>query len=236
MDFLQVRLQAPSRSPAALIDFYGARLGLEQLEQTDRLVAFRIGETRLEFLASAGKPFYHLALLAPGDRFDGLLDWVGKRVALLPDRVSGELVFDFTSWDAHACYFHDPVGNIVEVIAHRGVGEAGARGSFAPTELLGVSELGLVGDTKIMARLLRSEIGLDLWDGTVEIEGGLAFVGEPAKTLILCPVGRPWLPTGRPAEPHRVEAVISGSPECEALVGAARHRIRRGTTHRSAPA
>jgi len=227
MDFLHVRLRAPARSLPALADFYGARLGIERVEQADGLVAVRVGETRLEFLPSAAEPFYHVALLAPGNRFGELLDWARERTELLPDMDSGEVVFDFTNWGAQACYFHDPAGNIVEVIAHRGIGETSAGGSFAAEELLGFSELGLVGDTAAMAILLRGQIGLELWDGTVEVEGRLAFVGEPAKTLILCPAGRPWLPTGRPAEAYPVEVVLSGSPEGEALTGDSRYRIRR---------
>jgi len=36
-------------------------------------------------------------------------------------------------WDAQACYFHDPAGNIVEFIAHRGLAEvADVTRSFSP--------------------------------------------------------------------------------------------------------
>jgi catechol 2,3-dioxygenase-like lactoylglutathione lyase family enzyme len=227
MDFLHVRLHAPAHSLPALADFYGVRLGMERLEQADDLVAVRVGETRLEFVPSAASPFYHFALLAPGNRFGELLDWAEERVELLPDMDSDEVVFDFSDWGAQAFYFDDPAGNIVEAIVHRGLGETSAKGSFAAEELLGFSELGLVGDTAAMAELLVFHLGLELWDGTVEHEGRLAFVGEPAKTLILCPEGRRWLPTGRPAEPHPVEVVLSGPPEGQALIRDSLYRIRR---------
>ena len=55
--------------------------------------------------------------------------------------------------------------------------------------------------------------GSEVWDGTVEGEGRLAFVGAKARTLILCRAGRPWLPTGRPAEAHPVEVTLVGSSE-----------------------
>jgi len=108
-------------------------------------------------------------------------------------------VFDFHAWDARAFYFHDPAGNIVELIAHQGL--------EGP---LGLSELGLVGNTRAMAEELR-EVGLGLWDGTVDDEGSLAFVGERGRTLILAPPGRGWMPTGRPSERHPVEAELSGA-------------------------
>ena len=195
-----MRLHAPGQSLGALAEFYANLLGLPDLT---------VGETTLEFAAGEDEPFHHFALLAPGDRFPEVLAWARERVELLPDSDSGEVVFDFSNWDAQACYFHDPAGNIVELIAHRGIGEAETEGPFEGRELLGVSELGLVGDTAGMARLLRHELGLELWDGSLE-EGSLAFLGERARTLILGPPGRGWLPTGRPAELHPVEAELSG--------------------------
>ncbi len=164
----------------------------------------------LELAPSAGSPFYHFAFLVPGDRFEAALAWARDRVELLPDPETGEAVFDFTNWDAKAVYFHDPAGSIVELIAHRGIGEAGATGAFAPSELLGLSEIGLVCDPPSLAEALERELGLEVWDGSVEGEGRLAFVGAKARTLILCRAGRPWLPTGRPAEAHPVEVTLSG--------------------------
>lgn len=186
----------------------------------------------LELLPAAGWPFYHFALLAPADRLEALLDWARERVDLLPNRKTSETVFDFTNWDAKAFYFHDPAGNIVELIAHRGIGETNATGAFTPRELLGISEVGLVGDPPALAATLGRDLGLELWDGTVAEEGRLAFVGEKARTLILCRAGRPWLPTGRPAEAHPVEVVLSGRPEGEVPLDAGGW-VRRSATQES---
>jgi catechol 2,3-dioxygenase-like lactoylglutathione lyase family enzyme len=233
MDFLHVRLGAPAASLSALADFYGTRLGIERVERSDERLSIGIGPTRLEFAPNPGQPFYHFALLAPGNRFAELLEWAGERTELLPERDSGEVVFDFSNWRACACYFHDPTGNIVEVIAHRGIGETTATGPFAAGELLGFSELGLVGEPAPMAELLAHRLGLELWDGTVEGPRQLGFVGERSRTLILCPERRPWLPTGRPAEPYPVEAVLSGSPEGEVLLEDSRYRVVRGGRSRN---
>jgi len=217
MHFRYVRLHAPAHALDALDAFYGERLGLPGL---------RIGETQLELTPGEGEPFYHFALLVPGNRFEAALDWIGKRAELLPGD-SGETVFDFENWDAHGCYFHDPAGNIVELVAHRGIDESDATGPFAGTELLGVSELGLVGDRAAMAGVLRVVLRMPLWQGTVEEEDRLAFVGEPGRTLILAPPGRGWLPTGRPAQQHPVEAVLSGPPSREVVLGDGLYRISR---------
>lgn len=225
MRFLHVRLGAPARCRQALADFYGRELGLDtSLARADRL-SFSIGETAIEFVALSGGPFYHFALLVPGNRFDEALAWARARTELLPNPASGEIVFDFGDWHAHACYFHDPAGNIVELIAHRGIGEANARGRFHPGELVGLSELGLVGDPRSMAERLAGGLGLVLWDGTLEEPGRLAFVGERARTLILSPPGRGWLPTARAAEAHAVEARVAAPREGKVKLETARSWI-----------
>ena len=225
MHFVHLGLRAPEQHIGALVGFYES-LGLPSTSAAGR-PSLLVGETTLELVAGAGAPFYHFALLVPGNRFEAALHWARRRTSLLPDSRSGDVVFDFDFWDANACYFHDPAGNIVELIAHRGIEVTQAEGDFRGTELVGVSELGLVGDLPAMASALARQVGLELWDGTVEQPGGLAFVGERARTLILAPPGRGWLPTGRPAELHDVDVLFSGSPEGDVLLQASRYRIRR---------
>ena len=184
-------------APLDLRGFYGRELGLPIDAE-----AIVVGETRLRFEVEDGSAaFYHFALLVPGDRFDAALAWAGQRVELLGD------VFQFENWDAEAAYFHDPAGSIVELIAHHGLEERGEDGPFAADELVGFSELGIVGDRAPLLRRLEAE-GLELWSGTVDEPDRLAFVGEKGRTLILAPPGRGWLPTDRPAEPHPVEYVL----------------------------
>jgi hypothetical protein len=193
MRFVEVTLAGP----AGLADFYGGTLGLPVAGHV-----VQIGETRLRFEPAGGEPFYHFALLVPGDRFDAALAWTQERVEILGD------VFEFDNWDALAVYFHDPAGSIVELIAHHGLEENGREGPFAAEELVGFSELGLVGDRSALLSDLE-ERGLELWSGSIEEPDYLAFVGEKGRTLILAEPGRGWLPTGRPAEPHPVEYVLA---------------------------
>ncbi len=226
MRFVQVRLGAAAGRFQALADFYSRQLGIDLVVANADRFSAAIGETAIEFVAGAGEPFYHFAVLVPGNRFAEALEWASARTELLPDPGSGEVRFDFDNWGAYGCYFQDPAGNIVELIAHHGIDESNAQGEFRPTELVGLSELGLVGDPPAMAGVLAEQLGLALWDGTVDEPGRLAFVGERARTLILSPPGRTWLPTRRAAEPHLVEAVLAGRPEGEVALEGARYRIR----------
>jgi hypothetical protein len=182
MRFLEVTLAAPA--------------GL--LSELDRFYDGMTGETTLRFRAGEGDPFYHFALLVPGDRFDAVHVWAQEQSELLGG------VFDFENWDARAVYFLDPAGNIVELIAHHGLEENGRAGGFGAEEIVGFSELGLVGNR---AERLRT-LDLPLWSGTIDDPDRLAFVGEKGRTLILAEKGRGWLPTGRPRRdpPGRIRA------------------------------
>jgi catechol 2,3-dioxygenase-like lactoylglutathione lyase family enzyme len=182
--------------PAGLAAFYADVLGLPVDDD-----AIGIGETLLRFEPESDGAFYHFAFLVPGDRFDAALAWARARVELLGG------VFESDDWDSRAVYFHDPAGNIVELIAHHGLAENGRGDRFAANELVGFSELGVVGDRRALLGRLEA-LGLRMFRGTVDEPDRLAFVGERGRTFILAPPGRGWLPTGRPAEAHPVEASI----------------------------
>jgi catechol 2,3-dioxygenase-like lactoylglutathione lyase family enzyme len=225
-----VRLDAPRELFSALADFYCDGLGLEALDRSPSLLAARVGATRLDFRAAppAALPFYHFAILVPGNRFTAARDWIEERADLLPDPETGETTFDFDNWNALACYCHDPVGNIVELIAVRGLGATGSPDEpFDSRDLLAVAEIGLVGpDTAAMAETLAREAGIHIWDGTVDEPGRLAFAGELGSTVILCPIGRGWLPTGRPAEVHPLEIVFTGDRDADVQVPQLPYRVR----------
>lgn len=124
---------------------------------------------------------------------------------LFTDR-DGTPVFVGDAWDSCAVYY-DPAGNIGELIAHHGLEENGRTGDFTADELVGLSELGLVGDRRSLLRRLET-LDLHMFRGTVDEADRLAFVGVRGRTFILAPPARGWAPTDRPAEPHPVETLI----------------------------
>lgn len=212
-ELLRVRLAAPSGALGTLREFYGRTLGLPVADAPDGL-GVSVGGTTLTFREAGGaeRPFYHVALLVAGARFAAGERWLRARVDLLPRGGTGESTFAFPFWDAQACYWLDPAGSILELIGHADVPPSvPASAPFTPDELLGVSEVGLVVDAPAAAaRALEERLGLPLWSGDL-VTGNLGFVGGKAHTLIVCPPGRGWLPTGRPAEPHPVEVTLTGA-------------------------
>jgi hypothetical protein len=225
---LSVSLLAASADRERLRRFYGDELGLPPSTGGGGAAVFRVGTTTIEFSPTpTGRPFYHFAFRVPRNRFDAARAWLAGRTELLPDSETGDVTFEFASWNASACYAHDPCGNIVELIAHRELPEESAAGGrFDASELVGVCEIGVVGpDTRAMAAAL-APLGIELWDGTLDAPGRLAFMGGRDGVLILSPAGRGWMPTGRPAEPHRVDAVVAGRASAEATFPGTEHRVR----------
>jgi catechol 2,3-dioxygenase-like lactoylglutathione lyase family enzyme len=228
MLFLKVRLNAAKGRAQALQRFYGEELGFAGVRRGEGTrPVFEVGTTVIEFMpVGRGRPFYHFALRVPRNRFTAAREWLAERTDLLRDEESGETTFRFDNWNADACYALDPCGNIVELIAHHDLPEEGPAGTaFSPDEVLGVCELGLVGsDTGKMASALGT-LGIPLWDGTVNEPGRLAFMGDREGVLILSPEGRGWMPTGRAAERHPVEAVVSGERDAAITLPGTAHRI-----------
>ena len=207
MRFVEVHLPVAADRWDPLAAFYGALLAATP-SAVGRVTA-GVGETRLAFSPADGEPFFHVALLVPGDRFTAAAGWLDAHVAALVDPDDGRRHFDFAGWDARAVYFHDPAGNIMELIAHRGLADNGRHGPFSADELAGVSEVGIVCDPVTLAPAIAT-LGHAVWDGDVTRPGGLAFAGEKGRTLILARPGRGWMPTGRPAEEAPMWLTVTG--------------------------
>lgn len=214
MRIVRIGLDAAPGVLPALADFYGQRLALDVARRGGSLLV-GAGATEIVFDAApdGAEPFYHFALRVPRDRFDAARSWAEQRAGLLADHDTGRTTFRFDSWNADACYFEDPAGNIVELIAHHELPEeSDAAGPFDGRELIGVCEVGVVvSDIAAAARPL-IDAGVELWDGTLDRPDGLAFMGGRDGVLILSREGRPWMPTTRSARRHRVE-VATGAPE-----------------------
>jgi catechol 2,3-dioxygenase-like lactoylglutathione lyase family enzyme len=210
--------------------FYCDELGISGKSRAEEL-RLDIGPAHLTFVAAnRSEPFYHFALLVPGNRFEAARDWLAAVSPLLAHPETGATTFDFDFWDARACYTHDPAANIVELIAHRGLEDSTEAGEFRATELRGISEVGLVADDLLTAVERLRARGLELWYGEVDRSEGLGFVGRKAHTLILAPTDRPWLPTGRRAETHPVDVALArtGHPDLVA-------RLRGGSVEVAEP-
>ncbi len=185
MIFEEIKLK--TADPESLKHFYANTLGVHLASEGDGLFSLQIGTTLLTFERdTGGHPYYHYAFNIPENRFKEAKAWLMERVPL--NREDGEDEADFVSWNAHAVYFEDPAGNIVELIARHNLNNASSE-PFSPKDLLCVSEIGIVReDVPSYVKELKEQ-GFSLWR-----EGSESFapVGDEHGLLIVVEKNRRW--------------------------------------------
>jgi len=221
MHIIELRLQA--RDLKAQRQFYRDVLTLPVQGGTDGPLIVGAGRTRLIFeAAEAGTaPVYHFAFNIPENRFVEARRWIAARTPLL--RRGKEDEFHFIPWNAHACYFTDAAGNILEFIARHNLPNASSE-PFDGRGILEVSEIGLPGTTVgEMVAMLEAGPGLALWSGDRE---SFAAVGDACGLCIIVPTGHRWLPDKRiPAAPHPVALTIAGDRDAAYAIPGYPYRI-----------
>lgn len=190
----------------ALRRFYAERLGLPLLADGPAGFAVRAGATRLAFAPAApGRaPLHHLAFNVPPDRLADGVAWLRQTVGVLePD---GDPVVAFPHWNAHAAYFVDPAGNVLELIARHDLHVVDER-PFGPWSLLGISEIGLPAARVDEAVDALQGLGIPPYSGN---RRSFAALGDVQGLAIVVSVGRPWAPTrDARAAVHPVELVLA---------------------------
>ncbi len=187
MQLIDVRLPTPR--PDELRAFYVETLGLHHLP-----LVFERGES-----ATA-----HFAFNIPENQLAQGKAWLAERVDLVTREGRDE--FHSESWNSDCVYFHDPDGNVGELIARHNLINA-SDGPFGPDSLLELSEVGLpVRDVRRAVDFLESELGLALYES--DGEPPFAAVGDEHGLFIVVSEERPWSLGGLPRiAPLRVTLV-----------------------------
>lgn len=174
-------------------------------------LAIQAGTTTIEFLpVAAERPIYHFAFNIPENLLAAARRWLHSRVALTPAS-DGEIEHAFPRWNAHALYFDDPAGNILEFIARHDLTNARSDDVFSARDILYASEIGIVVDDVPAAV---GEMGATL--GLVPFRGlrseDFTAVGSDDQLLILVRRGRPWhAGDGRIADVFPTQVELSGA-------------------------
>ncbi len=197
--------------------FYADMLELPIIGEDESCVTIQAGATRLRFARSAAQnnPFYHFAFSIPENKLDKAIEWTRGRAKILTWHKTGRQIVHFKRWNAHAVYFFDPAGNIVEFIAHHTLDNA-ADGSFSPTDILHVNEIGLVAESvpKLVDEL-EAKVEVKPYQGW---SPGFAAVGDPRGMFICAKRGRIWLPTkDRGARPFGVRVKLESRLRSDAI-------------------
>jgi catechol-2,3-dioxygenase len=185
-------LELPATDLQAQRDFYAHELELPAALSTARLEV-QAGETTLVF-TQADSGFdgaYHFAFNIPENRFRAAKEWIGQRLPVLRN-AEGRDEYDFDNWRAHAFYFKDAAGNILEFIARHDLPNA-VDGPFDGRQILCVSEIGLPSEDVIaFADDLCTQLELSVFRGAPD--AAFTAIGDNHGLFILPIKNRIWMP------------------------------------------
>ncbi len=208
--------------------FYGETLAIPLADEREDGFSLRIGASVLEFRRGDAPP-YHFAINIPSNLFDVARVWLAARVPLLRVPDGGDTMH-WRAWNAHACYFRDPDGNIGELIARHNLAGDGAPvdgSAFDPAiHLRGISEIGLaLADVSASCRLIEEGLGLPVWDAG----DGVRFraLGGERGLLICVKREHAWFPTSDVrAEPAPLSVTFAGVDERELCLPGTEYGLR----------
>jgi catechol-2,3-dioxygenase len=217
------RLRLSSHAVPKMASFYRDTLGLPVAPIEGDRISVTCGETVIEFAPAPDgtQPFYHFAFNIPHNKLDKAIEWMKPRHPLFV-RDDGDVVFHFERWDAHAVYFIDPSGNIVEFIARHTL-KNDAPGSFDVGDILCASEIGVVTpDVDATADQLRRDLGLNNYKLASE---AFCPVGDEHGLFIVFKVGRIWLASKHGTKVFPAHAHVRGELKAPIQIEQARFEV-----------
>jgi catechol-2,3-dioxygenase len=174
--------------------FYEHVLELPLLNAAKDSFTVQVGETRLAFERNKQTDLlYHFAFTIPSDALPQARPWLAARDLTLLKSPAGEDEFAFGNWNADSIYFHDPAGNILELIAHHELPDQ-LVGAFSSRHLLRVGEIGMVVDD-VLAQVTRLQQELGITSQRDELSETFSPVGDAHGRFIVVKTARAWWPT-----------------------------------------
>ena len=190
--------------------FYSEVLELNTLDQSEKSVSFRIGNSTLRFEEKIDATPYHFAINIPANKEQEALNWLKSKLQILKD--GPDEIIDFTAWNAKAIYFYDKDKNIVELIARKNL-KNGTNENFGPEQFLEISEIGIpTKDIESVYNSLSESLVLEIYDGGF---GNFCAIGDENGLFICVNMDRKdWYPTNDKAFPSDFEIKLlqKGNP------------------------
>ncbi|MBF4624560.1 hypothetical protein [Clavibacter sp. VKM Ac-2872] len=208
----------PARDTAEVADAYRA-LGFP-VRTTEDAAEVEVGTTRLRFDRDPGyRGAHHLAFTIPTGSFAAARAWIGERAEVIAPDGRDEFAGPGT-WDSRSVYLRGPDAQVLELIERRALAPGpGAREPFRASDVVSVSEVGVVVDDVPAAVGLLAEAGLHPYGGFAT--DGFAAVGDVEGLVILVARGRAWVPEGTQVAAD-VPVVVDAGLGREIALGAGR--------------
>lgn len=186
--------------------YFRDKLELPVIQESETEFTVQIGATAVTFKTAEGKeqPYYHLAFNIPENQFAEAKAWAKERLVLNQHEGKDETFFDY--WNAHAFYFEDPSGNLLECIARHDMSNASTE-PFTSASLLEVSEIGMPTDQVLAVVQQLDDLGVPNYQ---EVKEAFTPVGDEHGLGIVVKQGRQWFFSEMEAKSYPFEMVVDG--------------------------
>lgn len=191
-------VQLQTKNLSALYNFYKEVLELNCVYSDKKNIIVTAGKSVLIFEETDAdvNPFYHFAFNIPSNKFKEAFEWMQRKVDLLWLEDYKSYVADFVNWHAKSFYFHDPAGNILELIARFDLNDT-VDEKFSSKHIRNISEIGLVFPLKSFdneVNNLLEKYPLSYFDKQPPMPYFRA-VGNDEGLLVIVPENRIWFAT-----------------------------------------
>lgn len=181
------------------LQFYEEILECPIISIDANMFTVQIGETVLQFCRTADneQPYYHFAIDIPYNHFHDIKAHFQNILFLSME--NGQHSAYFEAFTAHAIYFNDPSGNIVELIAR--VSNMSDEPKFCR-----ISEIGFVCNKNQSVYQALSTYNITTHQGATFSPHHLNFLGDPEEEsyILLTPEGRRWYFSDKNAKPFPI--------------------------------
>ncbi len=187
-----IRLEIGCKNIIKQQEFYSDVLGLEIIISTETSFELHLGYSQLYFKEKEDFTPYHIAFHVPDKSEKAALNWLKKRVSVLP--YEAHEIIDFPAWKAKSIYFYDEDYNIMEFISRREC-KGSSSFNFSEKSILGISEIGLATtDIEKQYHILNTQCELAVYDGNFD---KFCAIGDDNGLFItINSEKKTWFPTG----------------------------------------
>lgn len=187
--------------------FYQSVLDLFIFKNDQNSLIIRVGDSVLKFVEdSQFNSIYHIAFNIPKNQLEEAIKWCKNKVDLISIE-DKNVITHFENWNAHAVYFYDNNGNLLEFIARHDLdNEQG--GKFTGASILNISEIGIVTENPLeLGNKLIAEHQLYFFSKNANSEV-FSAIGDDEGLLILVRPNRNWYPTQTLSESNPTEVTL----------------------------
>ncbi|PIF70274.1 VOC family protein [Flavobacterium sp. 2] len=202
MKLEHIQLQTADIKQTAL--FYQDILGLPIIENNSEFVTIKAGNSTLKFVENSNfNSIYHFAFNIPENKLDEAIEWCKAKVDLIVIE-DQNVITNFENWNAHAVYFYDNNGNLLEFIARHDLNNFQTE-EFSSKSILNISEIGIVNENPLeLGNQLIAKHGLNFFTKNTNSEV-FAAIGDDEGLLIMVRPNRNWYPTQTPSESNKTD-------------------------------